>query len=129
MTVHWAWGLVPSTLGAWYYGDSWAEYIVMTSMGTPLGLKAGQVAGRGITRGAGSGVWWLATRSSTKVLGGAALRAAGSVAAAIVVPVAVGYAVSYLIDENTGVENFTEFITGGVSPKQYFDAVTLSSMR
>lgn len=129
MTVHWAWGLVPSTLGAWYYGDSWSEYIVMMSMGTPWGLKAAQITGRGIARGAGSGIWWLATRETTRVAGGAALRFAGAAAAAVLIPAAVGYAVSYAIDENEGVDNFTEFITGGVSPQQYFDAVTLRSMR
>lgn len=125
MTVHWAWGLIPSTLGAWYYGDTWAEYIVMTSMGTPVGLKAAQMTGRGMA----SGAWWLATRPTTKVIGGAALRFASTAAAAVLIPVAVGYAVSYAIDENEGVDNFTEFITGGVSPQQYYDAVTLQSMR
>ena len=68
---------------------------------------------------------------TTVVRGGSmtAGTAAVQVAAAVAIPVAVGYAISYAIDENEGVENFTDFITGGVSPQQYIDAVTLSSMR
>ena len=123
--VHWAWGTVGGLGVGIYYGDTLPEYAAAAALGTPWGQKALAHSGRGMAHGA----WWAFTRPTTRAIGGGALRAAGSVALAALVPVAVGYAVSYAIDENTGVENFTDFITGGVSPKQYFNAVTLSSMR
>jgi hypothetical protein len=44
-------------------------------------------------------------------------------------PVAVGYAISYGIAGKSGASDFHQFITGQVSPKKWWDTVTLKSMR
>ena len=55
--------------------------------------------------------------------------AAGSAMLAVAVPLAVGYAASDMIAGQRGRTDYIEFLTGKVSPGQYWDAVTLGSMR
>jgi hypothetical protein len=50
-------------------------------------------------------------------------------ALAVAAPVAAGYVASHLIAGEEGTDDFTDFITGGVSPSEYWDAITLKSMR
>lgn len=64
-------------------------------------------------------------RGGTTTLGGVA----GQAALAVGVPVAVGYGVSYAIAGKEGTSDFTDFLTGGVSPQEYYDAITLKSLR
>ena len=55
--------------------------------------------------------------------------AGGAATLAVAAPVAAGYALSYGIAGKSGASDFTDFITGGVSPSEYWDAITLKSMR
>ena len=121
------------------YQNSAAGYVFAT--GFALGNPSTRLVGRqmasfgvramsnwylGAFLGRGPGFFGTTVvRGGTMTVGSAAVQAT----AAVAIPVVVGYALSYAIDENEGVENFTDFITGGVSPSEYYDAVTLSSMR
>lgn len=68
---------------------------------------------------------------TTLVRGGTmTVGAAGAQAfAAAFVPLVVGYAASDMIAGQRGRTDYVDFITGQVSPRDYWDAVTLSSMR
>ena len=59
----------------------------------------------------------------------AAASGAGAAMLAAAVPLAAGYAASDMIAGQRGRTDYMEFITGKVSPRDYWDAVTLSSMR
>ena len=56
-------------------------------------------------------------------------RFAGAAGLAVAAPVAAGYAVSYAIAGRSGAGDFHDFITGGVSPSDWWDTVTLKSLR
>lgn len=56
-------------------------------------------------------------------------RFLGSAGLAVAAPVAAGYAVSYGIAGKEGASDFHDYITGGVSPKEWWDTVTLKSLR
>lgn len=58
-----------------------------------------------------------------------AARVAGGVGLAVAVPVAVGFGVSHLIAGKQGRMDYVDFMTGGVSPGAWWNAITLKSMR
>ena len=82
---------------------------------------AGQIGKHTIGKAAA----WIIRTNAVRSAGGLALR--GS--AAVAVPIAAGYAVSYGIAGKSGAADFHDYITGGVSPKKWWDTVTLKSMR
>lgn len=131
--AHWAWGVAGGAVfGRVMFGDAWYEIAAGAFLGTPAGSRT-MASG---TRAAYTGLVWasgttpgLALRSTAW----GAVRFSGLALAAVATPVAIGYAASYAIGENTGYSDATndylDFLSGGVSPSQYFDAVTLQSMR
>lgn len=128
--VHWGWGLAGGAIfGRVVWGDSWYEIGGGALLGTPWGQKA--LAGG--TKHAARGAWWGITRlAGTTFVRNAAWRTAsfgGSAAAAVAAPVAIGALASYAIAGKEGVSDYADFMTGKVSPSQWWDAVTLSSMR
>lgn len=126
--------------------NSAAYYIFGTGVliGNPktrtLGLQLGSFGLRGSAnwyRGAilGRGPGLLGTtlvRGGTMTLGRGALLASGT-AAGVAAIVGAGYVASHMIGEEMGYEDatsdYTEFMTGRVSIVDWWDAVTLSSMR
>ncbi len=129
----------------WYYtpvggaiwGTAWAAYnppwYVDAAIGAGIGFAVTSKTGGAITRGtlfqtgkvASKGASWIARTNVARTAGMGLLR--GS--AAVAVPVAAGYATSYAIAGKSGAGDFHDYITGGVSPKEYWDTVTLKSMR
>ena len=86
--------------------------------------------------GIGRNVSWAASTAWRSRAGFAArslayrgAMAGGSAALAVAAPIAVGYAVSHAIAGKQGTSDFTDFLTGGVSPQEYWDAITLKSLR
>lgn len=96
------------------FEDSKEEIAVTWAAGTTMGSKAIR-----------AGASWIAKTNAARAATSLALRSTAAVAG----PVAAGYAISYGIAGKSGASDFHDFITGGVSAKQYWDAVTLKSMR
>lgn len=111
------------------------------ALGNPSTRKTGiQMASFGVRSTAnfwraavwGRGPGFLGT---TLVRGGTMTARAAAVqsTAAVLGPLAVGYGISYGIgaamDYDDATDDYLDFITGDVSPKQWWDSVTLSSMR
>lgn len=119
--VHWAWGIPVGLALGWYYGDSTEEMLIGGALMTPWGQRGVRYGGKKAWQGAS----WLARTNVVRAAGGFALRSTGAIAG----PVAAGYAISYGIAGKSGTSDFHDYITGGVSPKQWLDAVTLKSMR
>jgi len=78
---------------------------------------------------ASSSLWRSRAGFAARSLAYRGAMAGGSAALAVAAPVAVGYAISYGIAGKQGTSDFTDFLTGGVSPQEYWDAITLKSMR
>ncbi len=55
--------------------------------------------------------------------------AATQAVAAVTVPIAMGYVVSGAISGDKGRREYLHFLSGGVSPQEYWNAITLKSMR
>jgi hypothetical protein len=85
---------------------------------------------RGVLMRSGPGFW-----GTTLVRGGTMTARAAAVqsTAAITIPLAVGYGVSYGIGRKMGYSDATsdymDFVTGKVSPREWWRTVTLHSMR
>ena len=125
---HWGYGAVGGAVLGWKYGDDPWEILAGAALTTPWGVRA--LAGG--TRATISGVSWMAgTRAGLAargaLVGGASF--AGSAMLAVAIPLAAGYAASDMIAGQRGRTDYIEFVTGKVSPQDYWDAVTLSSMR
>lgn len=76
-----------------------------------------------------SSLWRSRAGFAARSLAYRGAMAGGSAALAVAAPVAAGYAISYGIAGERGTSDFTDFLTGGVSPQKYWDAITLKSMR
>lgn len=130
--AHWGWGVVGGAGIGWYYGDSLWETILGGYVGSPLGARHLAF----VTKGAAS-LTWTGTKAAWGTRAGLALRGAGWHAArfggaatlAVAAPVSVGGIAAYAIAGKEGVSDYADFMTGKVSPKQWWDAVTLKSMR
>lgn len=119
--VHWGWG-VPVGLGlGWYYGDSTEEMLASGALMTPWGQRAVRYSGKQAWKGAS----WVARTNAVRTASTMAMRGT----AAVAIPIAAGYAISYAIAGKSGASDFHDYITGGVSPQKWWDTVTLKSMR
>ncbi len=70
-------------------------------------------------------VTWSSRTNAARTIGAAITRSR----AAVTMPIVAGYAASYAIGGKSGASDFHDYITGGVSPKEWWDTVTLKSMR
>lgn len=98
-----------------------------------FGLRGGANWYRGALLGRGPGLMGTTlVRGGSMTLGRAAAMGAYT-GAAVAGIVAAGYGVSYVIGEEMGYEDatkdYTEFMTGKVSIGDWWDAVTLKSLR
>lgn len=135
--AHWGWGVAGGAgLGYFAFGDEWYEIGAGAALGTPWGHKA-LASG---TRSAVHGVWWAGTRlAGTAFVRNAAWRTAGfagSAAVAVAAPVAIGGLASYAIAGDEGLKDygdymhsFNPFSDRGITVGDWWDAVTLKSMR
>lgn len=127
--VHWGWGVLGgAVLGRTLFGDEWWQVGAGAFLGTPWGHR-GLAYG---TRASAYGIHWaVGTRAGLAVRSGAwgLARFGGMAALAVGAPVAIGYGASHLIAGKEGTDDFTDFITGGVSPSEWWDAISLKSMR
>lgn len=71
-------------------------------------------------------------RGGTMTVGGAAAQAS----AAVAIPLIIGYGVSHAIAGDEGTEDYMDYLHSynpfterGITPKEYWDTVTLKSMR
>ncbi len=96
------------------FEDSKEEIAITWAAGTTIGSKAIR-----------AGASWVAKTNAARAAGSMVVRGTG----AVVIPVALGYATSYAIGGKSGAADFHDFITGGVSPKQWWNAVTLKKLR
>ncbi len=127
-SAHWGYGALGGAALGWYYGDSLWEIGAGAALGTPWGVRALAAGSQTTVSGLG---WLSATRVGIAARGAVVAAASGAGAAmlAAAVPLAAGYAASDMIAGQRGRTDYMEFITGKVSPRDYWDAVTLSSMR
>lgn len=127
--AHWGWGVLGgAVLGRVAFGDKWYEVGAGAALGTPWGHR-GLAYG---TRASAQGAYWAyGTRAGLAVRGAAwgAARFAGGAALAVAVPVFIGAGLSYQIAGREGLQDYTDFVTGKVGFSQWWDAITLSSMR
>ena len=126
--AHWAWGVAGGAALGFWYGDSWKETTAGALLGSPWGSTALAYSTQGVYRGA---AWSLGTRAglAARGIGLAGLSFAASATAAVVGPALVGYGVSHLIAGDQGRDDYVDFLSGRVSPSDWWDAVTLQSMR
>lgn len=126
--VHWGWGVAGGAgLGVWY-GDSWEETMAGALLGSPWGSRAIATTTHGLAQ---LGWWTMGTRAglAARSTAAAGLSFAATAAAAVAGPVAAGYIVAHVIGGDRGTRDYTRFMTGKVSLKEYWDTVTLASMR
>jgi subtilisin family serine protease len=91
-------------------------------------LRVATSIGRNVSWAA-SAAWRSRAGFAARNLAWRGAMAGGAAALAVAGPVAAGYAVSYAIAGKEGTSDFTDFITGGVSPKEYWDTITLKDLR
>jgi len=82
--------------------------------------------GFGAVYSAGS---WLAADLAAGATAAAGASTAVAAAAAVAIPVAIGYTAVTLISGETGREQLTDFLTGGVSPSEFTAAFTAAHNR
>lgn len=116
---------LPGHLG-WYAAGAVA---VHSEASRKLAWDTGSLAGRSLWNLGRGGIPAMSrtaiVRGGTMTLGTAAMQTV----AAVAIPIAMGYGVSYKIAGKKGVSDFHDFITGGVSPKEYWDAISLKPLR
>ncbi len=122
----WAYGAVGgATIGYFVFGDEPTELMLSAALGTKYGQSAFKRSAEFTGKQTLRGMSWIARTNVVRTAAGGVLR--GSTA--IAVPIAAGYATSYAIGGKSGATDFHDYITGGVSPKEWWEAVTLKSMR
>lgn len=133
---HWLWGVGAGATAGWYWGDSKTEIAVGALAGSPWGSRVFAHAGRSafqVTSWASRVAWASGLRHAAWAGARAAGAAATPYVAAAIAPVAVGYGLSLAIGEAMDYDDagsdYIDFMTLGVSPSEWWNAVTLSSMR
>lgn len=108
----------------WGLSQNQVSAAVMRSVWTETGRAIHQGA-RAAWQGARAAASWMARTNAARSIGTAVTRTT----AAVAIPIVAGYAASYAIGGKSGAADFHDFITGGVSPRKYWDTVTLKSLR
>ncbi len=116
---------LPGDLG-WYAGGAAALH---SKTSRKLAWNTGSLGARSLVNLARGGVPAMA-RTPIVWHGSMTLgTAATQIAAAVAIPVIMGYGISHKIAGRKGTSDFTDFITGGVTPKEYWDAISLKPLR
>ena len=116
---------LPGDLG-WYVGAAVAGH---SAKSRQLAWNTGSLATRSLWNLGRGGV---PAMSRTTIVSGGTMTlgtAAMQTAAAVAIPVLMGYGISHAIAGKKGRSDFHDFITGGVNPKEYWDAVSLKPLR